>query len=503
MNQRTKLRLEQLEQRWVLSSAPLLTVVGDQTTDEGSLLDLIDIGTFSDVVEGTTGGGSSIGLNPDDFNLTLPGAFDPGANVIIDTTELDIFVDGNLVFDGTVGNSTTTANAGDDSYQIAVFTFSSFELDAGLSLTASGSRPLAILSQDSLSVFGTIDLSATSDGTLLNGERIAGAGGGNGGLGTSVIPAPASAEMNGAAATGAPLNSGGAPASSGGGTGGGHGGNGGRSEGGGARGAAFGDLQLGIQGGSGGGTADEDGINALAGGGGGGGGIELGAINSILIAASGQVLANGGDGAAHAVGNIGLTGGGGGGAGGGILVHAPLVTQLGLISAVGGRGGFAESGGGGGGGGQILIAYSDTNSDLTGTTDASGGAASPIGENGFVGDDDVVVETPSSVPIIESYDFSIDWGDGSLLETGTATIDTPGVNIGDTVLGSFDGSHTYADDGLYTVTVSVISDTGSGPAETTDTQLFTVTVDNVAPVLANVATDSPSIGGAVEGDTVT
>ena len=44
--------------------------------------------------------------------------------------------------------------------------------------------------------------------------------------------------------------------------------------------------------------------------------------------------------------------------------------------------------------------------------------------------------------------------------------------------GSFDGSHTYADDGLFTVTVTV-NDSGGGTAAET----FDVTVDNVAPTL--------------------
>ena len=48
--------------------------------------------------------------------------------------------------------------------------------------------------------------------------------------------------------------------------------------------------------------------------------------------------------------------------------------------------------------------------------------------------------------------------------------------------GSFDGSHTYADNGVYTVTVTVFDDDGG-----TTSQTFTVTVDNVAPTLTVVA----------------
>ena len=56
---RTHLSLEQLESRIVLSSNPVLSVAGDQTVDEGTLLNLTDIGVFSDEVVGA--GGASIG----------------------------------------------------------------------------------------------------------------------------------------------------------------------------------------------------------------------------------------------------------------------------------------------------------------------------------------------------------------------------------------------------------------------------------------------------------
>ena len=65
----------------------------------------------------------------------------------------------------------------------------------------------------------------------------------------------------------------------------------------------------------------------------------------------------------------------------------------------------------------------------------------------------------------ETFSYSVDWGDGSDPDTGTATIDQPG-SAGVVTVGSFDGSHTYASGGDYTVTVSVVDDDGGLDSET-------------------------------------
>ena len=52
--------------------------------------------------------------------------------------------------------------------------------------------------------------------------------------------------------------------------------------------------------------------------------------------------------------------------------------------------------------------------------------------------------------------------------------------------GSFDGSHVYADNGIYTVTV-IASDDDAG----SDTETFQVTVDNLAPIVGNLAVNTP------------
>ena len=79
-------------------------------------------------------------------------------------------------------------------------------------------------------------------------------------------------------------------------------------------------------------------------GGGGGGGIELGAVNTVSMLATGQILADGGRG--QSIASSSIANGGGGGAGGGILMHGLNVSQTGLLSAKGGNGGAQQSSGG-------------------------------------------------------------------------------------------------------------------------------------------------------------
>ncbi len=65
----------------------------------------------------------------------------------------------------------------------------------------------------------------------------------------------------------------------------------------------------------------------------------------------------------------------------------------------------------------------------------------------------------------ETFESSINWGDGSPSQRGVATIDRPG-SAGVATEGSFDGSHTYALAGSYNVTYRVTDDNG-GFAEST------------------------------------
>ena len=77
----------------------------------------------------------------------------------------------------------------------------------------------------------------------------------------------------------------------------------------------------------------------------------------------------------------------------------------------------------------------------------------------------------------ETFTYTINWGDGTTPSTGTATVTQAG-SAGTPTTGSFDGSHTYADNGTYTATVTVTDDDGGATSKT-----IQVTVSNVAPTL--------------------
>jgi hypothetical protein len=74
-----------------------------------------------------------------------------------------------------------------------------------------------------------------------------------------------------------------------------------------------------------------------------------------------------------------------------------------------------------------------------------------------------------------TFSYTINWGDGTAPVGGSATVDVSGPPT----QGSFDGSHVFADDGTYTVTVTVNDGDGGS-----DTKTFGVTVTNAAPLLA-------------------
>jgi PKD repeat protein len=76
-----------------------------------------------------------------------------------------------------------------------------------------------------------------------------------------------------------------------------------------------------------------------------------------------------------------------------------------------------------------------------------------------------------------AYTYSINWGDGTAADTGSATITQAG-SAGVPTAGAFGGGHTYGDDGTYTVTVAVADEDGL-----TSTRTFQVVVADVAPTL--------------------
>lgn len=86
------------------------------------------------------------------------------------------------------------------------------------------------------------------------------------------------------------------------------------------------------------------------------------------------------------------------------------------------------------------------------------------------------------------YSFAINWGDGMPEDTGTATIDVNG-SPGVPTQGSFDGAHTYADNGNYTVTLTVTSSDSRVIGDE-----FTVNVNNVAPTLIGSSNQTIGVG---------
>ena len=98
---------------------------------------------------------------------------------------------------------------------------------------------------------------------------------------------------------------------------------------------------------------------------------------------------------------------------------------------------------------------------------------------------------PNGGEVVESFTYDIDWGDGRDAITGMAVADMNGA-AGVPSTGSFGGSHTYADNGTYTVTVTIHDDDGG-----TTVQTFTIEVANVVPFLTGTNNLSANEGQAI------
>lgn len=88
-------------------------------------------------------------------------------------------------------------------------------------------------------------------------------------------------------------------------------------------------------------------------------------------------------------------------------------------------------------------------------------------------------------PTDETFTASIDWGDGSDIETVVATIDRIGNSDGQTTAASFDGQHTFDTPGVRTVRVTVDDDDGGSV-----TRSFTVTVFETPSLTVTVSQQS-------------
>jgi hypothetical protein len=210
---------------------------------------------------------------------------------------------------------------------VAVFRFASLDVPAGVTVSATGVLPFALVTDGPITIEGIFDL------TLMCMPRFPNAGGGMG-------------AMAGSDAIGSGGGSGGASDNTTGGGGGGYGGaggTGGRSTGPGASGGqTFGDAMITVLAGGGGGGGG--GASSTGDGGAGGAGIQLASNRSITIAGSGGINAGG----CRGRGAISQNAGGGGGAGGTVLLEAPTVSIAGAIAVNGGGGGAGGDCAGGG-----------------------------------------------------------------------------------------------------------------------------------------------------------
>lgn len=278
------------------------------------------------------------------------GAFDPTADVHFDT-DAGTFRTGGQVFGG--GRFETFGHflAGTDTTlpEVAIFDFTTFELDVGRTVTASGSRPLILTAMQNISVSGVIDVSGQegTDGGA-SGGPLRGAGGGGGGGGGGVVGLFTSGDTVTVTSSGAILAGGGAGGAGAGTglTGDGAGGAGGAGGPGGGAGNYGGTETAGGSGGAGGGALP---LTFSGGGGGGGGGAKFGTGGTGGGAArSGSAggAANGGPGGR---GEIGLVFGDGGTGGTGGAFPGGAGTPGASAGVLGGAGG-----GGGGGDGLIV-----------------------------------------------------------------------------------------------------------------------------------------------------
>ena len=217
------------------------------------------------------------------------------------------------------------------------YDFTSFVIEAGVTVSVTGSDPLIIRTQNGATIDGvlTADGASGTNGVPMESSGIGGAGvaggydGGDGAFSVDEGPLEARAGFGPGAGGGGTDWGPGAGAS--------HGSTGGNAALGDAvSGRMYGDPMLNILEGGSGAGGGSGGLECGGGGGGAGGGIiKLSVLGPLLIGQQGELRVNGGNGGTD---GDDTCGGGGGGSGGTIWLQAGSITNDGLISAQGGNG---------------------------------------------------------------------------------------------------------------------------------------------------------------------
>ncbi|MBI3510718.1 MAG: T9SS type A sorting domain-containing protein [Bacteroidetes bacterium] len=218
----------------------------------------------------------------------------------------------------------------------ATYNYSSFNINAGITVTVTGNNPLVINCTGNVTINGILTVSGGNggNGVTFSTYGVGGvgvAGGANGGNGV-YVGGPSNGQNGfGPGAGGQGVNwsgGGGAGYATNGASSGGTGGFGGSSNS---------TAQLvPLNAGSGGGGGSGGNSCGSGGGGAGGGIIQINCCGAITIAAGGSLQSNGGNGGSDGNGNCG---GGGGGSGGTIWLSAPSIVNNGSMQANAGGGG--------------------------------------------------------------------------------------------------------------------------------------------------------------------
>jgi PKD repeat protein len=147
------------------------------------------------------------------------------------------------------------------------------------------------------------------------------------------------------------------------------------------------------------------------------------------------------------------------------------------------------------------IVVKNVNPTLTVTPNAASvnegssfGFGATFSDPGFDNSNNTNPTAPPAIgnPLAESFRYFVDWGDGRDQVPNEAVADTNG-GVGTNSTGNFSGTHTYADNGTYTVKVRIADDnmTGDFAAGVAGVdfveQTFTIVVNNVDPTLTGTA----------------